>query len=306
MPVVLQPISAIACCPAGCGPNSTQMPTVTVTDVGECVREPLGLVIKHGEEIVVQWIFRDKDGAPVDLTGCGLGVIKVKMQELATRSDAELEVNGEINPLERGAFKFTIVPTATLFPGVYEFQFSLEITENSVAKIRYTNRGYLIIERSMLADNQSNYGPPPVDELLMSVRMGDPAQSYLLKRYEWSIAEIAQCIAKPVQWFNTVPPHVNLFYSTKDFPFEYDWREAIVGHMMEVAAMGYLRDSMTWQGAAPGSTFNDKEKWDPYIKLAQMKIEKAQTNMQTQKMYYNITNCAATLGSPYQYLSASM
>lgn len=304
MPIVLRPATDITCCPAGCGPNGVLKPVVTVTDVGEAVREPLGAIISHGETIVFEWVFRDRDGVEIDLTGCTSPSIDVRMQELAVRPDSILTTaTGTINPMVRGGFRFTLEPMETLLPGVYEIQFALNITREEVTQIKYIGRGYIIVERSMFADNQQNYGPPPVMELLMHARMGDPSQSTLLKRYEWSPAEIAQCIAKPVQWFNTSLPQINMQYSTVDFPFEAPWRDAITGHLMEVAALGYLRDAMTWQGSAPGSSFNDKDKWDPYLKIAQMKVEGFKTEMVAFKQSVNFRAGYGFHGTAYSYLS---
>ena len=305
MPVILRPLTDIACCPAGCGPNSTVKPVVTVTDIGECWHDPLAVAITQGEEIKFEWIFVDRNGSPIDLTGCVSPTIQVRMQELAQRLEPVLNVSATINPNVRGAFQFTATPTQIVNPGVYEIQFSLNLVEETVSKIKFIGRGYVIVERSMFTSNtnQEPHGPPPIAEILMSARAGDPMKSSLLRQREWDLAEVAQCIAKPVQYFNTAVPHIGVTFSTCDYPFEYDWRDAIVGYLMEMAALGYMRDDMTYQSSAPGGAFNDKAKWDQYFKMAQLKIEKFQAAVLTQKVQFNARGGFGFIGSPYSTFS---
>jgi hypothetical protein len=305
MPVIALPPDASGCCPSGCASITPISPVVTVTDSGECLAEPMAVRCYQGAIVDLAWVFRDNLGAPVDLTGCRISSVQFRMQEIVCRHALVVDAACSINNKVPGGVKITLPVDTTAKPGVFEIQFGLSIDSGDGEQLRHVNRGYIIIESSMFSADPGNgdIGPPSVDDILMTVQMGDPARSDLLRRKEWNLAEIAISIAKPVEYWNTALPPIGVYYSTTNFPFRWDWREGIIASLMLTAASGYLRDHMVYQSSGPGSAFDDKAKWDEYFKIGTAKWQTFTEMVLAQKGAYNMRNGYSFAGTPYTLLT---
>jgi hypothetical protein len=209
---------------------------VTVTDQGECISEPLGVIAYQSQQLDMKWVLRAANGSPIDLTGCVPSSVVMRMQEGATRLGTVVEAACTINDRVKGGITLTIPAASMTKPGVYELQFALSLpldVETNV--VRFINRGYLIIENSLFADtaDQGSLGPPLVSEILMGVRSGDPSRSDLLREKEWNLSEIAQALIQPVEFWNDALPPVEYYFSTTDFTFRHAWRGAAIALLRE-------------------------------------------------------------------------
>lgn len=306
MPVIALPPNVVGCCPTGCTSITPISPVIYVSDSGECKAEPLGVRCYQSQSVDLAWVFRDSRGEPVDLTGCTIATVQFRMQEIICKSILTVDVACTTNDLVPGGLKVTLPADSTVKPGVYEAEFGLSVNQGSGSLLRHINRGYIIIEGSMFGAQtpRGSLGPPSVDEVLLTVQMADPSRSDLLRRYEWSLAEIALAIAKPVEYWNTALPPIGIDFDTSDFPLRWEWREAVIGELMRSAAAGYMRDDMMYQGGSPGSAFADKAKWEQYYKVGDAKWEKYTSVVLAQKAAYNMRNGYAFLGTPYSLLSS--
>jgi hypothetical protein len=302
MPVTALPPNIDGCCPTSCDAVTPLQPVITVDDAGECKAEPLGITCFQSQSVDLKWTIRDKYGVPVDLTGCQTSTVQFRMREIICQNTLTVDAACTINNKAEGGVTLTFPAGATAIPGVFEAQFGLSIDSGSGPLLRHINEGYVIIQTSMFSDTNSYTGPPAVNDVLMAARMADPSRTNLLKRYEWSIAEIALAIARPVEFFNECLPPIGTEFSTSDFPIRYQWRDAVIGELMQVAAMGYLRDQMGWQSSGPGAAFDDKAKWEHYLKIAQEKITTYQGFVTNHKVAYNLRGGYSFAGTPYSTL----
>jgi hypothetical protein len=88
------------------------------------------------------------------------------------------------------------------------------------------------------------------------------------------------------QW-NEEPPSVRT-YSYADFPYRYQQTEAAIGHLLNLAAHNYRRNSLQYN--AGGRTVSDKEKAPEYERAAEMRLQKYQDFMTRKKVEINISN----------------
>jgi hypothetical protein len=305
MPVTALPPNIDGCCPTACNSVTPLQPVITVTDTGECKAEPLGLLCYQGQAVDMKWVIRDINGEPVDLTGCQVSTVQFRMREIICRNNLTVDASCTINNKIPGGVTVTFPTDATSKPGVFEAQFGLSIDSGAGPLLRHINNGYIIIESSMFAEDNKYWGPPGVSDVLLSARMADPSRSDLLRDYEWSVAEIALAMAKPVELFNEALPPIGVEFTTSNFPIRFQWRDAIIGELMQSAGLGYLRDDMTYQSAGPGGAFADKAKWDQYLKIAQDKLERYRGFVLEHKVAYNIRNGYGFASTPYMHLWGS-
>lgn len=304
MPLYAPSPRVATCCPAGCEGITPVSPEVTVTDSGECVSEPRSISAVQSQELDIKWVFVDKRGTPIDLTGCQPSAVRLRTQEAATRQGTVVTATCTVNNQVKGGLLLNIPAASLTKPGVFEMQFGLELPLGNETVLRFMNRGYLIVENSLFAADadQANLGPPLISEVLMAVRMGDPMRSDLLKRREWDLTEIAQALVRPVEHFNDALPPIGQYFDTTDYPFRQAWRDATVAVLMQMAGYGYLRDDAVYAGDTPGAVFNDKAKWQQYLEIANNKWEAYSQFVLAQKVAWNQRNSFGFCGTPYAYL----
>jgi hypothetical protein len=149
----------------------------------------------------------------------------------------------------------------------------------------YVKKTFVEIEPN--ATDAYNRLPLTISELRLAIRDNCLENNYLLDDVQFTNREIHYCMRKPVDQWNEEPPSVRT-YSYADFPYRYQQTEAAIGHLLNLAAHNYRRNSLQYN--AGGRTVSDKEKAPEYERAAEMRLQKYQDFMTRKKVEINISN----------------
>lgn len=266
-------------------------------------------VIVEGQEAVVEWVMRDSNGNPVDLSVCDFVEDTLELGVDGSSSEAveddalylKLRVAEQVNGGRIEASGYSTVPSEgkvraalpQLSPGIYMAEFAIV---NADGVPRFANQFYLIVNNGLFGDSCEPSGPPSVPEIRLMLRDfgGD---NELLGNVDFDAAEIALAAHLPIQQWNEMLPPLNVRYSTKTFPYRYHWLQAICATLFSIAAEHYRRNDL--QYSAGGTQIADKRKANEYeAKAAQLKQEWTAWARE-KKIQLNIESGWGYVGSPY-------
>jgi len=109
--------------------------------------------------------------------------------------------------------------------------------------------------------------PITIQELRLAMRDFSPEFNSLLFDLEFSDAEIAFAIQRPIDEWNEMPPTIRR-YTTATFPYRDYWRIAIMSHLCISSRHHYARNAIEY--SAGGMTVRDEAgKFQSYSKIAQ-------------------------------------
>jgi hypothetical protein len=119
----------------------------------------------------------------------------------------------------------------------------------------------------------------------------------LLDEVEYSDAEVAAAIRRPIDLFNGEPPLLRRFiYSTVTFPanFRSSWVDCSLGFLEQLAGTWYSRQHLQYQ--AGGISVDDRNKYVEYWKRGQERIDKYMVWLKNTKAQLNASQCVARTG----------
>lgn len=142
---------------------------------------------------------------------------------------------------------------------------------------------WLEVRKGLNSQERSNT-PISIPEIRLVLRDTCPEFNTLLLDLEFSDTEIAFAITRPVDEWNETPPPVQT-YTPATFPWREAWRKAVCGSLLQSAAHHYMRNKM--QYSAGGTSFNDKNKDNPYLQLAEQLLAEWKKFMAVKKVQLN-------------------
>lgn len=278
-----------------------------------------------GQQARLLWNFHDPNGLVLDLRTCAyppnessssadiaeidfdaVGKITpgpmLRVRELSgvnPTMDAIYTVTAEILDAEQGLVRAAPLPHGIVrTPGVYLEEWGWFSPEGHML---FSNQCCLFVRRGLFGfTNNSvgtNTGPPTLEEIRLSLRDNAGADNPLLDDVEFDAAEIASAVLRPIQYWNEVPPPLGMMESTTTFCFREMWLLGIQAHLLEIAAHHYRRNSLPYSAA--GISTDDKNKEQPYMAAAMMRIQQYQDLMRVKKIELNMRSFGGSIGSTY-------
>jgi hypothetical protein len=138
-----------------------------------------------------------------------------------------------------------------------------------------------------------------IAEIRLHLRDSAPGESYLLENLMFDDAEIALAIARPVMYWNEVPPPLGRNYSTQNFPFRYHWLEGICANLFMMVAEQFRRNQLSYQ--AGGIAVDDQNKEGSYERAGQTRWQAYREWVRATKASINLESCYGEVGSNYKY-----
>lgn len=267
--------------------------------------------IAQGTTSEVRWQMHDKDGAPLNLTPCfpDLSVpeldfdVVFRMKEYIGSGNQRpvFEMPATISDRATGQVTVALTEDMTKLPGIYYADFCLVRNQTGQPReILLVNTLYLVINRSTLYDEATDYGgPPSIAEIRLHLRDSSPAESFLLDNLMFDDAEIALAISRPVQYWNEVPPPLNQTYTTQNFPFRYHWLEGICANLFFMVAEQFRRNQLPY--TAGGVSVDDQNKEANYERAGQMRWQAYKEWVRATKAAINLEGCWGSVTSNYKY-----
>lgn len=268
----------------------------------------------------IEWQMHDKDGHPVDLSICGVVnegssaaindykvVLRLKEQLSLGNARRPLQVDAEIVDAINGRVRAELSKGMTKYPGVYYGELALvdaTAEANNLPCVVFSNTFYVIISRSTFADGTGGMsGPPSIAEIRLHLRDSAPGESFLLDNLMFDDAEIALAIARPVMYWNEIPPPLNDVYNTQNFPFRYHWLEGICANLFMMVAEQYRKNQFSYSAA--GMQIDDQNKAPAYEQAGQMRWQAYREWVRATKASINLESAYGEVTSTYKYSAYS-
>lgn len=302
-PVAVNPVSC-----AGQNIISAEVSTVNGTPVTTRIRS---IAVTQGTTTTINWQLHDQSGTPLNLTPCfpepaddNINFdVAFRMREYITNGNtrAVFEIPAEIVDRATGKISVALTDEMTKLPGIYYADFCLiQNPPDLPREVLLVNTLYLIINRSTLNESaQVNEGPPSIAEIRLHLRDSSPAESFLLDNLMFDDAEIALAIARPIQYWNEVPPPLSPVYTTQSFPFRYHWLEGICANLFFMVAEQYRRNQLPY--SAGGVSVDDQNKEASYERAGQARWQAYREWVRATKAAINLEGCWGSVTSNYKY-----
>jgi len=299
--------------------NEQNVITADVTSVDGCPALPKlkAHSMSRGQAATLEWVFRNKQGDPIDLDTCGCvssessstvsegssdsaepscGLVMRVREVMGDSCTPIYEQAGTLVDGPNGVVRANVPEELAKIPGIYQEEWAVISNDQIIV----TNRGLLFVERGLfgLDDTYRDGGPPTLGEIRLALRDSSPVENLLLDALEFDDAEIMFAIIRPVQEFVERPPPLNLgLVNTQTFPYREHWLKAITGYLLQSAAHHYRRNQLDY--AATGMRVDDKNKEPPYIRAAQALLQEWHEFITHKKVSINAGRASGRLGSSY-------
>ena len=285
--------------------------------------------VRGGSQATIEWTMQDQSGNPVDLSPCveacdvdesdssgdsdsssASEVVCTEAFEVKFRIREHLSVGCQPSPEQtqyiaevvdaaEGTVRVTLPRGATSVPGVYFAEFAVVGTDTEGCEyVHFSNIFYVYIDRAMWsASSGLGQGPPSLAEIRLHLRDSGGQENFLLDNLKFDDAEIALAIARPVQYWNEIPPPLNNALTTQNFPFRFHWLEGICANLFWMVAEQYRANNL--QYSAAGVSVNDQDKEPQYEKAAERRWANFKEFVRRKKASINLEGAYGGIGSSY-------
>jgi hypothetical protein len=162
---------------------------------------------------------------------------------------------------------------------------------NLEGKLITQNPRYLEITPSTISVNR----PITIAEVRFALR-DYPEANNLLNDVEFSDNEIAYCITRPVDRWNSMLPDVGR-YDVHTFPWHDMHVNATIAELLKIAGYHYMRNQLPYSSG--GLSVDDKNKGPAYMQMAQQELAKFEQFCMERKLEANIMGGFVWLPGPY-------
>lgn len=304
------PTSQPVLTPVACAGQNIVSAPIATTNGQPVLSKMRAISITQGQCATIEWQMHDKDGLPVDLSGCGVGeedslfkvVMRLKEQLSLGNSRAIPQVDATVVAAAAGKVNVALPQNMVGIPGVYYAEMALiniPAEEANQPCVIFSNTFYLIINRSTFDITKQPGGAPSIAEVRLHLRDSNPGESYLLDRLMFDDAEIALAIARPVQYWNEIPPPLDRVYNTQNFPFRYHWLEGICANLFLMVAEQFRRNQFNYSAA--GLVVDDQNKEASYERAGQTRWQAYREWVRATKASINLESCYGEVTSNYKY-----
>lgn len=243
-------------------------------------------VVEQGQRAIVEHVFRDRVGNPVDLSAyvpdavssssvssasvsSPTGRVRVRVKEflgvqtLGSARNPIWELD-EVSAYDAtvGTLRATLEPSLVEHAGIYEMNWAVCDSDGNPVLV---DRSLLSVERSLfpvfLDTAYRDLGPPTLQEVRMRLMDSSRSENLLLDDIEFKDDQILLALAEPVRFWNEAPPPIRQF-TTRDFPFRGAWVSGILAQLYLAAANHYRRNRLAH--TAGGISVDDKDKERDY------------------------------------------
>jgi hypothetical protein len=265
------------------------------------------ITVSQGQCATIDWQLHDREGRPVNIEPCTDDnefkiVLRLKEQLALGNQNAPLQVDATIVDADTGRVSAALTAAMTGVPGVYYAEMAMVSVPAQLSQqpcVVFSNTFSLVIARSTFGDVNQLGGPPSIAEIRLHLRDSAPGESFLLDSLMFDDAEIALAIARPVQYWNEIPPPIDAVYNTQSFPFRYHWLEGICANLFLMVAEQFRRNQLDYNAA--GIAINDQNKEASYERAGQARWQAYREWVRATKASINLEGCYGEVSSTYKY-----
>ena len=208
------------------------------------------------------------------------------------------QIQGYVYNPDSGVVRFNLTEALVAKAGVYQLSICLSDQNNHTIKVE---NPILWVERSLFTldadDRRFNSGPPTINEIRMAIQDCGAAENLLLDDIEFKDDQLAAAAARPLQYWNEIPPPIRPLVDTRCFPFREHWMQAVIGHLFVMAAHHYRRNQLP--SNAGGINVDDMNKEGPYLKMGLQMLDDWKQFVLAKKLEINMANMMGNVKSAY-------
>lgn len=271
-------------------------PDICVDDRERCPNEwpTIRTDMMTEKEVTIQ--VKDKDGTVLQLDAAD-HIVCVVAKETTDTINFQVNKNAEITNGAEGEITLTLDETDTNAPGIFVGEVviyeNLSGGSSSSSSSPGSQTGAVLFRYPFyleIARNIAYYDPSltgfSIAEVRLMIRDKCSEDNFLLDSVEFSDTEIAWAITHPVEYWNEIPPPLTPVYTTKNFPYRYNWSSGIIGELLGLAALSYERNRL--QYSAANLAVDDKDKANYYTQASRQYLKDYQTWVLQKKKALNL------------------
>lgn len=278
---------------------------ICVRDRETCPAERPVVQVTQATASTVELVLRNEDGTPVDLTS---KAVRVRAKDAPFSNTLYLSKCAEIPESTAAAGVLRVVLRQRDLPraGLFLLEFAVyttsgassssgadPVTEELVVEKRVP--GYLEVAPSLTEYSRANV-PLTIAEVRLSIRDSCAQDNFLLDTQEFKPEEIAWAIRRPVDYWNSALPPLNLRYTPVNFPYRYQWLEAVAGELLTIAGMNKARNHLSY--SAGGVSVDDQNQGSLYLQMGQSRKDAYQNWVRLEKQAINARGFFGTTSIP--------
>lgn len=280
-----------------------------------------GCRCREAQYVILRMTMRDRNGNGADLTNYGIqnsnltvidewpggehpsssssiapgeGRVQVRFSEASGSVSTVYAVNATILSATEGLVACRIPAAVTALPGIWHAEAGALDEDGNLL---FTDEVFVYMERSAWGSTSSSNGPPPIDDIRLTLR-DTPVENELLDEYDFSIAEIAHAGIRVIHFWNDQPPPVSTArYSTHNFPFKQIWLDGIHMFLFQLAEEHYRRNH--FKHSTGGIQVDDKNRHREYNSAWKERFANFKRMVMHKKAQLNAANAYGAFGANY-------
>lgn len=194
-----------------------------------------------------------------------------------------------------GEVTFTLTPAeVNNRQGVHFAQVLCYTADDALTK---DYRCYLQIRKGMTGAQQNGNFPVTIAEIRLAIMDTSAQANTLLDDLQFSDMMIAQCVQRAVAEFNETPPSLANDFTAASFPYRNALITGAVGYLMDMVMYRYTRNRMQHSNA--GLAFDDSDKQQVYLSLAQRAKHEWKAFVMSKKTQLNMHECFSVMAQPW-------
>lgn len=261
-------------------PKITKVENVPVWERLRSVEIPQNTYVK------LRLRFTDQSGKDYNLVGISnlSNTPQLRLFEITGIENKIITLNGNFVDLSVAEVEFVLNSETTQRTGIYNCHYFLNDTDNNTVLF---NQIYISIIPTLVKidnlpqDRSLMLGPITSKELQLNIKNSSSTESLLLQETEFDLSEIIQALRWPVEYWNTSIPDIGIYYSTGNFPYKYQWLQAAIGELLEIAAHKYRRDHLPHR--VGDMAIDDMNKFAQYDQAAMIRKQMYQRFVKARK-----------------------
>lgn len=221
--------------------------------------------------------------------------VSVRMRAAPAHGQSpQFDVTGTIVDSRNGKVVFHVDQRQTNAVGVFLAEIGLYRGDLLMASYG----AYVQISPSLFDTSYDGDGMITIPEIRLALADERREDNYLLDALEFRDDQIMACIRQPIDLWNSLPPAVREYsFRIQEFPFRYPWLRCTVGHLLEIAGYGYMRNDLPV--SIGGISVRDKAKAPDYFKRAEKLIEEFKAWAQRHKYTLSLNDSFGGVYSTY-------
>ena len=273
-------------------PLNIRTPAISTSYGVNLARKQRAIGLKQNSSNVLQLDVLGADGVPVDLAYGEYSRLAVRFREAVKRTSFTNEAAATL--ITDSTVQATIPAQVVQSPGIFLAEVGVLDADDHVL---LTNECYLFVENSAWGDS-SQFGPPSISEVRISLRDNDPIENELIVNYDFDLSELCACAVRAVMDWNEQRPQLLLYdYDSRTFPMRNLWLQGTQLYLFMLAEEHYRRNHLPY--SAGGISLDDKNRHQLYSAAWKERQQLWLANIRMQKISMNIQGGWRYIGSRY-------